>query len=266
MPQHSSVSSVASVSSESSRLHLALIPDGNRRWARAKGLHPWDGHAQAVENFRTLSDWCRQHPRIGILTIWCFSTENWKRDPKEVAKLMDLLEDYIRKNRADMAKQGTRFLHSGRTDRIPPSLAQAFKEIAEETKGNTNFTLHLALDYGGKDEILRAINRYIESMSTLRDDLPCHTEGSGAQRRIVSKCDRQIPQGDILRSFLDHPSLPDIDLIVRTSGEYRTSNFFLWQSAYAEWFFLEKHFPDLDIKDLEDTIQKFDERQRRFGS
>lgn len=231
-------------------LHLAIIPDGNRRWARAKGLHPWDGHAKAVENFRTIADWCRENPAIGILTIWCFSTENWKRDPKEVGKLMNLLEGYIRKNRADMAKQGTRFLHSGRTDRIPLSLAKAFKDIAEETKDNANFTLHLALDYGGKDEIIRAIDRMhktqkasIPSLDYARDDTV-----------------------DPIRPYLDHPSLPDIDLIIRTSGEQRTSNFFLWQSTYAEWFFLENHFPDLTTKDLEDVIQQFHERQRRFGS
>ncbi|OGJ58028.1 di-trans,poly-cis-decaprenylcistransferase [Candidatus Peribacteria bacterium RIFCSPLOWO2_12_FULL_55_15] len=232
------------------KLHLALIPDGNRRWARAKGLHPWNGHAKAVENFRSLSDWCRENPRISLLTIWCFSTENWKRDSKEIRKLMDLLESYIRKNRADMAKQGTRFLHSGRTDRIPPSLAKALKEIAEETKGNTNFTLHLALDYGGKDEIIRAWKKSFE-MHRL-----CHGKKNFTQDDTI----------DPLRPYLDHPSLPDIDLIIRTSGESRTSNFFLWQSTYAEWFFLEKHFPELTTKDLEEVLQKFDERQRRFGS
>lgn len=232
-------------SSESSRLHLALIPDGNRRWARAKGLHPWEGHAKAVENFRTLSDWCRENPKIAVLTIWCFSTENWKRDPKEVGKLMDLLESYIRKNRADIKKQGTRFLHSGRTDRIPPSLAQAFREIAEETKDNTNFTLHLALDYGGKDEILRAVGRMLQT---------------------TERATSQPTNEQLFRQFLDHSELPDIDIIVRTSGEQRTSNFFLWQSTYAEWFFLEKHFPDLTIGDLGEVLQKFDERQRRFGS
>lgn len=235
----------SSPSPDASRLHLALIPDGNRRWARAKGLHPWEGHAKAVENFRALSDWCRENPRIAVLTIWCFSTENWKRDPKEVGKLMGLLEDYIRKNRADCKKQGTRFLHSGRTDRIPPSLAKAFKEITEETKDNTHFTLHLALDYGGKDEILRAIGR-----------MACHSE------KNVTRDDTADP----LRPFLDHPELPDIDIIVRTSGEYRTSNFFLWQSTYAEWFFLEKHFPELTTDDLADILKKFDERLRRFGS
>lgn len=230
-------------SSDSSPFHLAIIPDGNRRWARAQGLHPWDGHAKAVENFRDIADWCREHPRISILTLWCFSTENWKRDPKEVQKLMDLIEGYIRRERSKIKEQRTRFLHSGRTDRIPKTLATAFKEIAEETKDNTNFTFHLALDYGGKDEILRAIEKMRHGEKNMtRDDT-----------------------ADPLRPFLDHPELPDIDLIVRTSGEFRTSNFFLWQSAYAEWFFLEKHFPALVVKDLEDVLQKFDQRKRRYG-
>lgn len=246
-------------SSASSSIHLAIIPDGNRRWARAKGMHPWEGHAKAVENFRTIADWCRENPKISILTIWCFSTENWKRAPKEVAKLMNLFESYIRKNRADMAKQGTRLLHSGRTDRIPSSLAKAFKDIAEETKSNTNFTLHLALDYGGKDEIIRAVRR-----------MACHGEPVEPSRHSPSVSTLRQAQSDtlsdLIRPFLDHPELPDIDIVVRTSGEYRTSNFFLWQSTYAEWFFLEKHCPDLTIQDLEEVLQKFDERQRRFGS
>lgn len=202
-------------------------------------MHPWDGHAKAVENFRDIADWCREHPRISVLTLWCFSTENWKRDPQEVQKLMDLIEGYIRRERSKIKEQRTRFLHSGRTDRIPRTLATAFKDIAEETKDNTNFTFHLALDYGGKDEITRAVQKL---------------KGTSA-----------ITEADI-RAQLDHPELPDIDLIVRTSGEYRTSNFFLWQSAYAEWFFLEKHFPALTVKDLEEVLIEYDQRQRRFGT
>ncbi|PIP65306.1 di-trans,poly-cis-decaprenylcistransferase [Candidatus Peregrinibacteria bacterium CG10_big_fil_rev_8_21_14_0_10_49_16] len=221
------------------KLHLAIIPDGNRRWARAKGLHPWEGHARAVENFRTISDWCRAHEQITTLTIWCFSTENWKRDKKEISKLMSLLENYVKKNRNDMNKQQTRFLHSGRKDRIPASLAKSFTEIEKETKHNVKFNLHLALDYGGKDEILRAIERM--------------------------KNNETLAQNDILRPYLDQPDLPDIDIIIRTSGEHRTSNFFLWQSTYAEWFFLEKHFPDFEITDIEQVLDEYVQRQRRFG-
>jgi undecaprenyl diphosphate synthase len=222
-----------------SPLHIAIIPDGNRRWAKAKGMRAWNGHEKAIANFREISDWCRNDPRIGTLTVWCFSTENWKRDPAEIAKLMELLEEYIKQERPNLAKYRTRLLHSGRNDRIPPSLAKLIRDVSEESKQYDDFTLHLAIDYGGKDEVLRAMRR-IENPSTLTDEL--------------------------LRSHLDHPEVPDIDLIVRTSGEKRTSNFFLWQSAYAEWEFVDKFFPDFTVEDLEKAVSDFAARTRRFGA
>lgn len=225
-----------------SPLHIAIIPDGNRRWAKKRTLKPWDGHKVAVENFRTLSEWCRTDPRVSVLTVWCFSTENWKRDEKEVAILMKMLEDYLAKEREEFAKENTKFVHSGRRDRIPSSLAKLIEVTEEETKNNTGFTLHLAVDYGGKDEILRAI----ETSRTL------------------------VPSGRVneqsLRDCLDHPELPDIDLIIRTSGEKRTSNFFLWQAAYAEWDFIDKFFPDFTTEDLSASVDTFSSRTRRFGS
>jgi undecaprenyl diphosphate synthase len=223
---------------KSSGLHIAIIPDGNRRWAKQRTLFPWKGHEKAVENFRTLTDWCREDPRVDILTVWCFSTENWKRDPKEVEKLMDLLETYLQKERAVFQKNRTRFVHSGRKDRIPPSLASLIAEIEAETKDFTDFTLHLAVDYGGKDEVVRAVQKM-------------HAQ--------------EITEASI-RSHFDHPELPDIDLIIRTSGEQRTSNFFLWQAAYAEWTFIDTFFPDFNTDDLESAIEVFQKRTRRFGS
>lgn len=220
------------------QLHLAIIPDGNRRWAKAQMLHPWKGHEHAIENFRSITEWCRDNPRVGVLTVWCFSTENWKRDPEEVNKLMTMLEDYLRKERTGFIDKKTRFVHSGRKDRIPASLASLIQEVEDETQDQTEFTLHLAVDYGGKDEIVRAINNM-------------HGE----------KIDETS-----FRSELDHPELPDLDIIIRTSGEHRTSNFFLWQSAYAEWIFNEKLFPDLNTKDLEAAVNEFDRRKRRFGA
>jgi len=219
-------------------LHLAIIPDGNRRWARKRALQPWKGHEQAIDVFRSLVDWCRESPQIGVLTLWCFSTENWKRNPIEVSKLMGMLEKYLINERAKLHENQTRLLHSGRTDRIPASLAALLKEIIDETAKYDEFTLHLALDYGGKDEIVRAIGKLD------------HEE--------------QLDEATI-RKHLDQPDLPDIDLIVRTSGEQRTSNFCLWQSAYAEWFFLEKFFPDLTTNDIETALQELAERKRRFG-
>ena len=221
------------------QLHVAIIPDGNRRWAKQRALQPWKGHETAIENFRGITEWCRDDPRVGILTVWCFSTENWKRDPEEVSHLMKLYEDYLRNERREFVKKKTRFVHTGRLDRIPASLATLILEVQEETKDQTGFTLNLAVDYGGKDEIVRAIGK-IKDPKTV-------TEES-------------------LRNLLDHPELPDIDLVLRTSGEQRTSNFFLWQSAYAEWVFLDKYFPDLTEKDMEAAVSDFAKRKRRFGS
>ncbi|MDP7477118.1 MAG: polyprenyl diphosphate synthase [Candidatus Peribacteraceae bacterium] len=220
-------------------LHIAIIPDGNRRWAKQQKLHPWDGHKQAIEHFRDLTDWCRNDDRINTLTVWCFSTENWKRDTKEISMLMKMLEDYLAKERGGFIDENTKFVHSGRKDRIPPSLAKLIDEVEEETKDQTEFTLNLAVDYGGKDEILRACQSLITN--------------------------HQSPEEDFIQQHLDHPELPDIDLVIRTSGESRTSNFFLWQAAYAEWDFIDKFFPDFTVEDLKDSIDTFSSRKRRFG-
>ncbi len=220
-------------------VHLAIIPDGNRRWAKIHSLHPWDGHKKAIEGFHELTDWCRNDPRVDVLTVWCFSTENWKRDKKEVTMLMRMLEDYLRKERTTFIEKGTRFVHSGRKDRIPVSLAKLIADVEEETKDQTAFTLQLAVDYGGRDEIVRAANRCIDMNQQMNEST--------------------------LRSSLDHPELPEIDLIVRTSGEKRTSNFFLWQAAYAEWEFVEKYFPDFTKEDLADCLETYAKRTRRFG-
>lgn len=220
-------------------LHLAIIPDGNRRWARKRALQPWKGHEHAIETIRNIIDWARRQPEVSVLTFWLFSTENWQRDPAEIAKLMRMLETYLQNERRKFQDEQTRLLHSGRKDRIPASLATLLVDIAEETAAYKKFTLHLALDYGGRDEVVRAVQNI--------------------------KTGKEASEANI-RAHLDHAELPDIDIIVRTSGEQRTSNFFLWQSAYAEWFFLEKFFPDLTEKDLDDVLQEFAKRKRRFGS
>lgn len=218
-------------------IHLAIIPDGNRRWAKGNMLLPWQGHARAMENFRAITEWCRKDPRIKVLTIWGFSTENWKRSDEEVAKLMELFEEYLSKERHAFVEHQTRFVHSGRRDRIPASLKKLIEDVEEETKEFTEFTMHLAVDYGGKDEVVRALAKM---------------KGEEATEESI-------------RAHLDHPDVPDIDLIVRTSGEQRTSNFFFWQACYAEWLFLTKHFPALESADIDAALQEFDRRTRRFG-
>jgi len=220
-------------------LHLAIIPDGNRRWAREHKFESvWKGHEKAVDNFETLSEWCRNDPRVSILTVWCFSTENWKRDPKEVSELMKLLETYLRREQKNFEKKKTRLVHSGRKDRIPSSLAKLIEESEKATKKYSDFTLHLAVDYGGKDEVVRAVNKLHGKHATEEN----------------------------LREHFDHPELPDIDLVLRSSGEQRTSNFFLWQSAYAEWIFSPKYFPDIGTDDLDAALKEYEQRKRRFGS
>jgi len=216
-----------------------------------KKLHPWKGHEQAIENFRLITEFCRKDPRIDVLTVWCFSTENWKRDPKEIAELFRMLENYLSKERKGFIEQKTHFLHSGCRDRLPQALSKLLEDVEQETAHQSAFTLHLAVDYGGKDEILRAVKK------------GCH----GELCRTMSSFDgAQDDTVDPIHPYLDHPELPDIDLIIRTSGEYRTSNFFLWQSTYAEWIFSEKFFPDFAVNDLMAALDTYAERKRRYGS
>jgi undecaprenyl diphosphate synthase len=224
--------------SDSPLLHLAIIPDGNRRWAKTRSLAPWKGHAEAMKRIRELLEWCENDGRIGVLTLWLFSTENWKRPAEEVAMLMKMMEKELQKERKQFQKERIRFRHAGRRDRIPRSLADLIRKVEKETETHERFTFQIALDYGGKDEVLRAVK---DAGTTDLDDAS-------------------------IRQHLDQPDLPDIDLIVRTSGEMRTSNFFLWQSAYAEWVFTEKLFPDFQKDDLAAAVTEYERRQRRFGS
>lgn len=239
--------------SEKKPLHLAIIPDGNRRWAREHKLEAvWKGHEVAIKNFRTLTDWCRNDPRVNVLTVWCFSTENWRRDEKEISKLMTMLENYLRKEGTELKAKHTRFMHSGRRDRIPMTLRKLIEKTEEETKIETEFTLHLAVDYGGKDELVRAMQKL--QAQTVRAPVLSNVEGS-----LPAMTEENI------KRYLDHPELPDIDVVLRSSGEQRTSNFFLWQSTYAEWIFSPKYFPDIGVDDLDAALQEYERRKRRFG-
>jgi len=220
-------------------IHLAIIPDGNRRWAKRQGLLPWQGHEQALKNSRTLLEWCRDHPRITTVTLWAFSTENWNRQSQEVKQLMRLYETFLRRECPELIKNKTRLVHAGRTDRIPTSLRQTMQETAEQTSRDYQLTLQIALDYGGRDEIVRAINK-IENPAEITEET--------------------------FKQYFDQPDLPDIDLIIRTSGEQRTSNFFMWQAAYAEWFFTDKLYPELEPGDLAQAVTEFEQRHRRFGA
>lgn len=244
-------------------LHLAIIPDGNRRWAKEKGfMNVWKGHEVAVENFRTLTDWCRSDPRVSTLTVWCFSTENWKRSKREVTELMTMLENYLRKEAQELKEKRTRFVHSGRRDRIPLSLKKVIEDTEELTKNETGFTLHLAVDYGGKDEVMRAVEKILHTEARERASLPAVSPPAVSPAAVTLPAVTE----EMIRQNLDHPELQDIDVILRSSGEQRTSNFFLWQTAYAEWIFSPKYFPDIGVTDLDEALHEYERRKRRFGS
>lgn len=218
--------------------HIAIIPDGNRRWARDHDLHTYEGHQKG---FEVISDLGRHIREIGIpiFTVWAFSTENWKRDPGEVKYLMQIYEKWFQTNLETAKEEQIRIVHIGRRDRIPESLKKTIETCEQETLSYTDHTLVVALDYGGRDEVARAASR-----------AKMHDEAE-----------------ETFAAYLDTAQLahPNPDLVIRTSGEMRTSGFMIWQAAYAEWIFRKKHLPDFTRKDLDECIAEYEERQRRYG-
>ena len=221
--------------------HICIIPDGNRRWAKEKGMSGSLGHYKAgdYDNLEGLFSEARRLG-VGYISLWGFSTENWKRDKKEVGAIFDLILKGIEKFRKDAKKNKIRFLHFGRKDRLPGRLRNELKELEEETKNYNDFTVVLCLDYGGRDEIVRAVNRII--------------------KKGVKKVDEKE-----FEQNLDSKGIPDPDMIIRTSGEYRTSGLMPYQGTYAELYFTDVYFPDFDEKELRKAIEEYSRRQRRFG-
>lgn len=223
--------------------HVAIILDGNRRWAREKKLSTLEGHRRGLNKAIEISKKARQMG-VKILTLWGFSTENWDRSKEEVDYLMNLFENWIDQNLKQAIKDKTRIIHLGRKDRFKKSLRNKIVDAEEKTK---NFNIHylcMALDYGGRDEIIRAINRIQNSEFRIQN------------------LDTQN-----FKDFIDTKELPqsDVDLIIRTGGEQRMSGFMLWQGAYAEYIFHKKYFPDFTIEDFENSIKEYGDRKRRFG-
>ena len=233
--------SIFGIEQEKIPVHVAIIPDGNRRWAREKGLEATQGHykAAAYENIEALFNECKS---IGIkyLSIWVFSTENWKRDKKEVDTLFELLLKGIEKFRELAGKEEIRFKHVGRKDRLPKNIVSEMEKLEEETKNYDKFNVLLCMDYGGHDEIVRAVNKVIKS---------------GAKEVDENK----------FEEYLDTNGIPEPDLIIRTSGEHRTSGFMPWQGAYAELYFSDCYFPDFGPNELRAAITDYSRRIRRFG-
>jgi undecaprenyl diphosphate synthase len=221
--------------------HLAIIMDGNRRWAKEKGLPSLQGHTAGYDTLKRIGDACLARG-IEVLSVFAFSTENWKRTEEEVGYLMDLLEKGLRNELEEFGAKGLRIRVVGRRDGLRPSVLEAIQEAEEKTAGNTKATLCICLNYGGRTEIVDACKALVA------DGVP------------ADKIDEAA-----ITSRLYWPDMPEPDLIIRTSGEERISGFLLWEAAYSEFYWTQKHWPDFDEAELDKALEEFSARQRRYG-
>lgn len=221
--------------------HIAIIMDGNGRWALSRGLPRLAGHRAGTENLRRVIEACAEFG-IKYLTIYAFSTENWGRPFEEVQGLLRILEDVIDRELQELHDQGVQLRHIGRLDGLKPALRKKVLEAIEFTKHNTRLVLNVAFNYGGRDEIVCAIQRLI------RDGV----EAGEITDALVSQ-------------YLFTAGVPDPDLIIRTSGELRGSNFLIWQGAYSEWYFTPTYWPDFGKEELSRALEEFRHRERRYG-
>jgi undecaprenyl diphosphate synthase len=221
--------------------HVAIIMDGNGRWAKKRGLPRLVGHNAGGENIRPVVKLFANYG-VKYLTLYMFSTENWNRPRIEVAGLLSLLARKIGQETEAFHRENIRLVHLGRLDRLSQGLREKVLAAVELTKNNTGLTLCLAFDYGGRDEIVRAARR-IASAGVPGDNID---ESMFAQ-------------------YLDSPGIPGPDLVIRTGGETRLSNFLLWQTAYSELYFTPVLWPDFGRKDIEEALSEYKRRQRRFG-
>ncbi len=221
--------------------HVAIIMDGNGRWALEKGLPRLSGHRAGTENLREIIEACVEF-EIQYLTIYAFSTENWKRPEEEVQGLMRIFRTMLDRELNNLHENGVQLRHLGCLDPIEESLKKRVIKAIDLTKNNQRLILNVAFNYGGRDEIIRAVKEII-------------AEGVDPQ-----EVDEQL-----LSRHLYTTGSPDPDLIIRTSGEFRCSNFLIWQGAYAEWYFTPTYWPDFNREELRKALIEYQERDRRFG-
>mgnify|MGYP000700444784 FL=1 len=218
--------------------HIAIIMDGNGRWAKERGLNRTAGHEEGARTVRKITSYCA---KIGVkyLTLYAFSTENWDRPKLEVEFLMKLLEKYLKSELEVYLKNNIKFKAIGDLDRFSKGLQKTIFEMQEKTAHCTGLTQVLALNYGSKNEIIRAIKKLNEQNLEVTEEN--------------------------LESCLDTSGMGDVDILIRTSGEVRLSNYLLWQNAYAEMFFTQTYWPDFNESELDDILSDFGKRERRFG-
>ena len=225
--------------------HVAIIMDGNGRWAAARGLPRGEGHRRGVEALRRV---VRGAGELGVryLTIFSFSSENWSRPAQEIGDLFGLLRRFIRNDLAELHRDGVRVRIIGERTGLEPDIIALLTEAEELTRNNTRMTLIVAFNYGSRQEIAQAAQRLAEDVA-------------------AGKLDPKAITADALEAKLDTAGIPDPDLIIRTSGEQRLSNFLMWQAAYSEFVFVPVHWPDFDKAALRDAIDEYSRRERRFG-
>jgi undecaprenyl diphosphate synthase len=216
--------------------HLGIIMDGNGRWAKSRGLARTQGHLEGLKAAKRIVK-AASDRGIAYLTLYTFSTENWKRAAEEVGFIMGLVRQYLRGEFDFYRENAIRIRHAGDREGLPADIRAELEKALEDTRDFTGMQVILALNYGGRDEIVRAVNR----------------AGPGPFTEAL------------LRSHLDNPDLPDPDLIIRTAGEFRTSNFLLWEGAYAEYYISEKFWPDFNGEDLDAALGAYGGRDRRYG-
>lgn len=221
-------------------MHLGLIMDGNGRWATMRSLPRSKGHEEGARALQKVTGACLKHG-ISYLTVYAFSTENWRRPEAEVSFLMNALASKLPENIAFFKKNNIRIRHRGDLSALPLAARMAIINAIKQTETNTGLTLILAINYGGQDEIARAVNRFLSANPS-----------------------KTVTPEDI-RANLDNPDIPDADMIVRSAGEMRLSNFMLWDSAYSELYFIDKLWPDWSENEIEQIITEYNRRTRKFG-
>ena len=225
--------------------HIAIIMDGNGRWAKKRGLPRTAGHKAGAESFRRIANYCRT---LGVeyLTVYAFSTENWRRSEEEVGGIMKLLAAYLKEALRDMQKNHVRFRFFGDLSRLSPDLQKLCLEAQEKSSEFDEVQVNFCLNYGGRDEIVRAVRRYAADVA-------------------AGKCDADALTEDMFSNYLDSAGVPDPELVIRPSGELRTSNFLPWQTVYSEFVYMNVLWPDFGPEDLDSAIEEYHRRNRRFG-
>ena len=223
--------------------HVGVIMDGNRRWAKSQGLPTFDGHQKGYNNLRELVLYALKERGVKYLSAFVFSTENWSRAQEEVGYLMNLVLRALKDHLDEFHRENVRIVVMGTRDKLKPNIIAAIEKAESTTKRNTGGTVALCFNYGGQQEIVDAAKKLLEA-------------GANPANLTIEDFAAQ----------LYHPDIPPLDLVIRTSGEQRLSGFMLWRSSYAEFLFMEKHWPEFTKKDIDFALDEYSKRQRRYGA